>query len=74
MKEAQHASDGIIESISTTLDKVLYNVVNKLPITSDNNSGISNACVAACKLFEGSGIDDDLEKIKALLFSHGFND
>ena len=69
MEKANQPSDGIVKSISITLDKALYNSANNLPVTNDIKQGINNACIVAVKLFEGSGLDDDLERIRAHLFA-----
>lgn len=58
--------DGIIQSITSTLNKLLYAVSNNLVLNSDIKHGLDRCCAVAVKTFEGSGIDDELCTIKAL--------
>ena len=59
--------DGIISSITITLDKIQFAVSNDLAVSSQIRDGLSKACAVAIRAFEGSGIDDDLLVLKDLL-------
>ncbi len=67
MVEGGQAPDGIIKSISATLDKALHNAKNGLPMTQDIKTGMDNSCFAAMRLFEGSVLEDELNEVNDLI-------
>ncbi|WP_426491154.1 hypothetical protein [Hymenobacter sp. 102] len=66
LAKSQQGSDGVIHSVTITLSKLLYAVSNNLVIDRSIKDGLDQCCVVAVRVFEGSGIDDDLFRIRDL--------
>jgi hypothetical protein len=67
LAKSQQSPDGVIQSVSITLNKLLHVVSNDLVIDRSIKDGLDQCCVVAARVFEGSGIDDDLFRIKDLV-------
>ena len=65
--------DGIVKSITLALDKLLFAVSNNLIVGREIREGLEKSCAVAVRVFEGSGIEDDLFDIRNLLENYAPN-